>query len=107
MATNVLGLLRFIHKVRADFFEAAVALGMKEFTRDRGTSLGSFREIFLHLCYVEQQHLIHFAGGRPTPWPDELMEIPMDQWTDIASVRARLRAIARLAERTFRPWDSA
>lgn len=50
MATNVLGLLRFVHKVRADFFEAAAALGTEEFVRDRGVSLGSFRDVFLHLC---------------------------------------------------------
>jgi uncharacterized damage-inducible protein DinB len=106
MATNVLGLLRFVHQVRADFFEAAADLGAEEFTRDRGVSLGSFRELFLHLCYVEEQHVIHFAEGEPTLWPDELVAIPKDRWTDIPSVRLRLQEIATLAERKFRRWDS-
>jgi uncharacterized damage-inducible protein DinB len=103
---NAIGLMRFIHGLRSDFFEKAASLGWREFTRDRGVSLGSCRKIFLHLAVVEEQHVTQFCEGRATPWPPSLMRMPKNRYRDVASIRRRLSQVTALAENRFRKWDN-
>jgi uncharacterized damage-inducible protein DinB len=106
MPRNVIDLMRFVHELRRDFFEAAAKLGPREFTRDREVSMHSVRGVFLHLASVEEQHVTEFCEGRATPWPATVMKIPRDRYRTIPSVRRRLREVTALAERQFRKWDN-
>jgi uncharacterized damage-inducible protein DinB len=103
---STIDLMDFIHELRAEFFECAAKLGWKEFTKDRGTSMLSFRDTFLHLAYVEEQHVTQFCEARPTPWMPEVMKIPKDQFLTIESVRARLREVRAMGDRRFRKWNT-
>jgi uncharacterized damage-inducible protein DinB len=106
MVTTV-DIMEFVHELREDFFECAAKLGWKEFAKDRGTSMRSFRDLFLHLAYVEEQHVTEFCENRPTPWMPEVMRIPQDRYLTIASVRKRLRAVRAMGERRFRTWNTS
>ncbi len=103
---STIDLMEFVHELREDFFERTAKLGRKEFTRNREVSMLSFRDIFLHLAYVEEQHVTEFCEGRPTPWMREVMRIPKDQYTSIASVRRRLKEVRAMGERRFRQWNN-
>ena len=105
MVTTI-DLMEFVHELREDFFERAAALGWKEFAKDRGTSMLSFRDTFLHLAYVEEQHVREFCEGRPTPWMPEVMHIPTDRYRSIAAVRRRLREVRAAGSRRFRKWNT-
>jgi uncharacterized damage-inducible protein DinB len=105
MVTTI-DLMDFVHELRQDFFECAAKLGWKAFSKDRGVSMHSFRNIFLHLAYVEEQHVTEFCEGRPTPWMPEVMRIPTDQYTSIASVRKRLREVRAMGDRRFKKWNT-
>jgi uncharacterized damage-inducible protein DinB len=105
MVTTI-DLMDFVHELREDFFECAAKLGWKEFTKDRGVSMLSFRDIFLHLAYVEEQHVTEFCEGRPTPWMPEVMKIPKDRYLSLAAVRKRLREVRRLGDRRFKDWNT-
>jgi len=105
MVTTI-DLMDFVHELREDFFECSVKLGWKEFSKDREVSMHSFRNIFLHLAYVEEQHVTEFCEGRPTPWMPEVMRIPSDQFRTIASVRKRLREVRAMGDRRFKKWNT-
>jgi len=105
MVTTV-DLMDFVHELRQDFFECAAKLGWKEFSKDRGVSMHSFRDIFLHLAYVEEQHVTEFCEGRATPWMPEVMKIPQDRYLTIASVRKRLREVRAMGDRRFKRWNT-
>ena len=106
MVTTI-DLMEFVHELREDFFECAAKLGWKEFSKDRGVSMHSFRNIFLHLAYVEEQHVTEFCEGRPTPWMPEVMRIPRDRYLTIASVRKRLREVRAMGDQRFKKWNTA
>ena len=106
MQTTVVRLMRFVHGLRSDFFEAAATLGWKEFCRDQGTSLGSYRNIFLHLASVEEQHVTKFCEGIPALWPSWRSEISTARYRDLDAVRARLESVTLVAEEKFRRWES-
>ncbi|MGI0054565.1 MAG: DinB family protein [Thermoplasmata archaeon] len=103
---STIDLMDFVHELRADFFECAAKLGWKEFTKDRAVSMLSFRDVFLHLAYVEEQHVTEFCEGRATPWMKEVMIIPKDKFTTINSVRQRLKEVTALGNRRFRKWNT-
>jgi len=105
MVTTI-DLMDFVHELREEFFESAAKLGWKEFTKDRGVSMLSFRDVFLHLAYVEEQHVTEFCEGRPTPWMPEVMKIPKDRYLTIASVRKRLREVRSMGDRRFKRWNT-
>ena len=105
MVTTI-DLMDFVHELRQEFFECSAKLGWKEFAKDRGVSLLSFRDIFLHLAYVEEQHVTEFCEGRPTPWMPEVMKIPTDRFLTIAAVRTRLREVRAMGDRRFRRWNT-
>jgi uncharacterized damage-inducible protein DinB len=105
MVTTI-DLMDFVHELRADFFECAAKLGWKEFSKDRGVSMHSFRNIFLHLAYVEEQHVTEFCEDRPTPWMPEVMRIPRDRYLTIASVRKRLEEVRGMGDRRFKRWNT-
>ena len=105
MVTTI-DLMDFVHELREDFFEQAAKLGWKEFTKDRGVSMHSFRDLFLHLAYVEEQHVTEFCEGRPTPWMSEVMDIPKDRYLSIAAVRRRLKEVTTLGDRRFPKWNT-
>jgi len=105
MVTTI-DLMDFVHELREDFFECAAKLGWKEFTKDRGVSMLSFRDIFLHLAYVEEQHVTEFCEGRATPWMPEVMKIPKDRYLTIPAVRTRLREVRALGEQRFKKWNT-
>jgi uncharacterized damage-inducible protein DinB len=106
MVTTI-DLMDFVHELREDFFECAAKLGWKEFTKDRGVSMLSFRDIFLHLAYVEEQHVTKFCEDRPTPWMREVMRIPQNQFLTIPAVRKRLREVRTMGDARFKMWNSA
>jgi uncharacterized damage-inducible protein DinB len=103
---STIDLMDFVHELRQDFFECAAQLGWKEFSKDRGVSMHSFRNVFLHLAYVEEQHVTEFCEGRPTPWMPEVMNIPQDEYLTIASVRRRLREVRAMGDRRFKTWNT-
>jgi len=103
---STIDLMDFVHELREEFFECAAKLGWKEFSKDRGVSMHSFRNVFLHLAYVEEQHVTEFCEGRPTPWMPEVMNIPRDRYLTIASVRRRLREVRGMGDRRFKRWNS-
>lgn len=103
---SVVDLLRFVHELREDFFETVATLGPKEFTKDRGTSMHSFRQVFLHLATVEEHHVTAFCEGEPREWPGSVMAIPRDQYTTIPQVRRRLRAVTAIADAKYRRWNA-
>ena len=103
---STIDLMDFVHELRSDFFECAAKLGWKEFRRDRGVSLRSFRDLFLHLAYVEEQHVTEFCENRATPWMWEVMNIPQDRYLSVASVRRRLREVTALGNARFRRWNT-
>lgn len=103
---STIDLMEFVHEVRHDFFECAAKLGPTEFTKDRGVSMHSFREVFLHLAYVEEQHVTQFCENRPTPWMREVMNIPTDRYRTIPSVRRRLREVTALGNARFSRWNT-
>ena len=103
---STVDLMDFVHELLQEFFECAAKLGWQEFTKDRGTSMLSFRDVFLHLAYVEEQHVTQFCEGRATPWMPEVMRIPKDRFTSVASVRARLHAVRAMGDRRFRKWNT-
>lgn len=103
---STIDLMEFIHDLRSDFFECAARLGWEEFTRDRGVSMHSFRDVFLHLSYVEEQHVTEFCENRATPWMPEVMHIPSDRYLSIASVRRRLREVTAMGNARFRKWNT-
>jgi uncharacterized damage-inducible protein DinB len=103
---STIDLMDFVHELREDFFERAAKLGWTEFTKDRGVSMLSFRDIFLHLAYVEEQHVTEFCEGRPTPWMREVMRIPKDRYLTVAAVRRRLRDVRAMGDRRFRKWNT-
>ena len=105
MVTTI-DLMDFVHELREEFFESAAKLGWKEFTKDRGVSLLSFRDVFLHLAYVEEQHVTEFCEGRPTEWMPEVLRIPKGRYLTIAAVRKRLREVRRMGDRRFRRWNT-
>ena len=105
MVTTI-DLMDFVHELREDFFECAAKLGWKEFTRDRGTSMLSFRDVFLHLAYVEEQHVTEFCENRPTPWMREVMRIPKDRYRSIPEVRKRLREVRAMGDVRFHKWNT-
>ena len=105
MVTTI-DLMDFVHELRADFFECAAGLGWEEFTKDRGVSMLSFRDLFLHLAYVEEQHVTQFCEGRPTPWMREVMHIPRDRFLTVAAVRKRLREVRALGDARFKKWNT-
>ena len=98
--------MRFVHGLRSDFFEAAATLGWKECTRDQGVSLRSYRDLFLHLAYVEEHHVTQFCEGHPTRWPSFASQVSKRRYRDIDSVRKRLEEVTSLAEVRFREWDT-
>ncbi len=106
MRVNIIAILRFVHELRGDFFETAASLGWKEFTRDRGVSLNSFRNLFLHLAYVEEHHITKFCQGRAEPWPSFSFQVSKRRYNDIASVRERLRTVTDLSEEYLSQWDN-
>lgn len=103
---STIDLMDFVHELRRDFFECAAKLGWKEFTKDRGVSMHSFRDIFLHLAYVEEQHVTEFCENRATPWMPEVMHIPKDRYRSIASVRRRLKEVTAMGNARFPKWNS-
>ncbi len=103
---STVDLMDFVHELREDFFERAAKLGWAEFTKDRGVSMLSFREIFLHLAYVEEQHVTEFCEGRATPWMPEVMKIPRDRYLTIAAVRKRLREVRKMGDERFPHWNT-
>ena len=103
---STVDLMDFVHELREDFFECAAKLGWKEFTKDRGVSMRSFRDVFLHLAYVEEQHVTKFCEGKVVPWMREVMRIPPDQYTSIAAVRKRLREVRAMGDVRFKKWNS-
>jgi len=105
MVTTI-DLMDFVHELREEFFECAAKLGWQEFTKDRGVSMHSFRDIFLHLAYVEEQHVTEFCEGRPTPWMPEVMDIPKDRYRSLAAVRSRLREVRAMGDRRFKKWNT-
>jgi uncharacterized damage-inducible protein DinB len=105
MVTTI-DLMDFVHELREDFFECAAKLGWKEFEKDRGVSMHSFRDVFLHLAYVEEQHVTEFCEGRPTAWMREVMNIPKDQFRSISAVRKRLREVRSMGDRRFQKWNT-
>jgi uncharacterized damage-inducible protein DinB len=105
MVTTI-DLMDFVHELREDFFERAAKLGWKEFTKDRGVSMLSFRDIFLHLAYVEEQHVTQFCEGRPTPWMREVMKIPQDRYLTLSAVRRRLREVRAMGDQRFKKWNT-
>ncbi|MGA7924150.1 MAG: hypothetical protein WCA77_09255 [Thermoplasmata archaeon] len=105
MVTTI-DLMDFIHELREDFFECAAKLGWKEFTKDRGVSMLSFRDIFLHLAYVEEQHVTEFCEGRPTPWMPEVMQIPKNRFLTLGAVRKRLRQVRAMGDQRFKKWNT-
>jgi uncharacterized damage-inducible protein DinB len=106
MVTTI-DLMDFVHELREAFFECAAGLGWEEFTKDRGVSMHSFRDVFLHLAYVEEQHVTQFCEGRPTPWMREVMRIPQRQFRSLASVRKRLRQVRAMGDVRFPRWNTA
>ncbi|HXY46365.1 MAG TPA: hypothetical protein VEG66_02845 [Thermoplasmata archaeon] len=104
MVTTI-DLMDFVHELREDFFECSAKLGWKEFTKDRGVSMLSFRDIFLHLAYVEEQHVTEFCEGRPTAWMTEVMKIPKDRFRSISAVRRRLREVRAMGDQRFKKWN--
>ena len=105
MVTTI-DLMDFVHELRADFFECAAKLGWEKFVQDRGTSMLSFRDVFLHLAYVEEQHVTEFCENRPTPWMREVMRIPKDRYRSIAEIRKRLREVRAMGDVRFKKWNS-
>lgn len=103
---STIDLMDFVHDLRREFFERAAGLGWEEFARDRGTSMRSFRDTFLHLAYVEVQHVTEFCENRPTPWMREVTEIPTDRYLSIGAVRRRLREVEALGNDRFAAWNS-
>jgi len=103
---STIDLMDYVHELRSEFFECAAKLGWQEFSKDRGVSLLSFRDVFLHLAYVEEQHVTQFCEGRPTPWMREILEIPKDRFRSIAAVRKRLREVRALGDRRFKKWNT-
>jgi uncharacterized damage-inducible protein DinB len=103
---STIDLMDFVHELRGDFFECAAKLGWEEFAKDRGVSMRSFRDIFLHLAYVEEQHVTEFCENRPTPWMPEVMQIPTDRYLTIAAVRRRLKDVRAMGDRRFPKWNS-
>lgn len=107
MRPNMVGLLRFVHDLRGEFFEVAASLGWKEFTRNRGVSMESFRNVFLHLAYVEEHHIRYFCRGRAKVWPTWAAQMPKNRYRTVESVRERLRSVTEFANRRLKTWDSA
>ena len=105
MVTTI-DLMDFVHELREEFFEEAAKLGWAEFTRDRGTSMLSLRDTFLHLAYVEEQHVTQFCENRRTEWMREVMRIPKDQYRSIGAVRKRLRAVRAMGDTRFKKWNT-
>ena len=105
MVTTI-DLMGFVHELRREFFERAARLGWKAFTKDRGVSMHSFRNLFLHLAYVEEQHVTEFCENRATPWMREVMNIPKDRYLTIAAVRRRLKEVETMANARFRKWNT-
>jgi uncharacterized damage-inducible protein DinB len=105
MVTTI-DLMDFVHELREEFFERAAGLGWTEFTKDREVSMHSFRNLFLHLAYVEEQHVTEFCEGRATPWMAEVMRIPTDRYLTIASVRKRLKEVTAMGNRRFKKWNT-
>ncbi len=103
---STIDLMDFVHELREEFFECAAQLGWEEFTKDRGVSMLSFRDVFLHLAYVEEQHVTEFCEGRPTQWMREVMQIPKDRYLDLESVRQRLREVRAMGDVRFRKWNT-
>lgn len=66
----------------------------------------SFRDTFLHLAYVEEQHVTQFCEGRPTPWMPEVMKIPTDRYLNFSEVRERLREVRTMGDRRFKTWNT-
>jgi uncharacterized damage-inducible protein DinB len=106
MRANVVELMRFVHDVRGEFFETAAALGWKEFTKDRGVSMNSFRNLFLHLAYVEEHHVRYFCQGTAKAWPYFYTQVSPRRYRTIDAVRERLRDVTALADRYLALWDS-
>ncbi len=106
MRTPVLDLLRYVHALRSDFFEASATLGWTGFAKDRGVSLGSFRNLFLHLAYVEEHHVTQFCEGKATVWPYVSEQVSRRRYRTFDEVRERLRSVAALAEERFGVWDN-
>ena len=104
---STIDLMDFVHELRKDFFECAAKLGWKEFRKDRGVSMHSFRDIFLHLAYVEEQHVTEFCENRATPWMWEIMNIPTDRYLSIASVRRRLNEVEAMGNARFGRWNTS
>ncbi len=105
MVTTI-DLMDFVHELREEFFECAAGLGWEEFSKDRGTSMLSFRDVFLHLAYVEEQHVTEFCEGRPTPWMAEVMKIPKDRFLTIEAVRERLQKVRAMGDERFPGWNT-
>lgn len=105
MVTTI-DIMVFVHELRKDFFECTAKLGWKEFTKDRGVSMNSFRDIFLHLAYVEEQHVTEFCENRATPWMREVMDIPKDRYLSIAAVRSRLIEVEAMGNARFTRWNT-
>ena len=103
---STIDLMDFVHELRAEFFECTAQLGWKEFTKNREASMLSFRDTFLHLAYVEEQHVTQFCEGRPTPWMPEVMKIPKDRYLSIAAVRKRLRQVRAMGDKRFKKWNT-
>jgi uncharacterized damage-inducible protein DinB len=103
---STIDLMDFVHELREEFFERAAKLGWKEFTKNREVSMLSFRDIFLHLAYVEEQHVTQFCEARATPWMSEVMEIPKDRYRSIAEVRKRLREVRAMGDQRFKTWNT-
>ena len=106
MRPNVVSLMEFVHELRGEFFETAAALGPKEFNRDRGVSLSSFRNLFLHLAYVEEHHVRFFCQGRAKVWPQFSEQISKRKYPTTESVRERLRSVTRLSEGYLAKWNN-
>ena len=103
---STIDLMDFVHELREEFFEAAAKLGWKEFTKNREVSMLSFRDVFLHLAYVEEQHVTQFCEGRSTPWMPEVMRIPKDRYLSISEVRERLREVRAMGDARFTKWNT-
>jgi uncharacterized damage-inducible protein DinB len=106
MRANVVGLMQFVHELRGEFFEAAVGLGDREFTRDRGVSLNSFRNLFLHLAYVEYHHVTYFCQGQSKAWPSFSSQTSKLTYPTTQSVRDWLREVTHVSNSFLAQWNN-
>lgn len=91
---NAVKLIRYTHAARRRFLMKLCELDWNEIVKDRGASLPSIRDIFLHALDVEDNKINYAIPGKS----NERVSVSYDSFTNLVSIEKRVKLIEEKVE---------